>query len=87
MIPNVQSAPEILDREFLTMRAKLLEVAATLDRIRRGDGSADDDPRMQQIRTSLHMLATADGDFAEQFQMIFSIPYSETWREELGIEG
>jgi len=86
MIPTVKKAPEILDREFLPVRAKLLEVAATLDRIRRGEGSADDDPRMQQIRKSLHLLATAGGDFAEQFQMVFSIPYRENWRDELGID-
>jgi hypothetical protein len=86
MIPIVQKAPEILDREFLPLRARLLEVAATMDRVRRGEGSVDDDPRMRQIRSALHLLATADGDFAEQFQMMFSIPYSENWREELGID-
>lgn len=86
MIPTVQKAPEILDREFLPLRAKLLEVAAAMDRIRRGEGSAAADPRMRQIREALHLLATADGDFAEQFQMVFSIPYSENWRDELEID-
>jgi hypothetical protein len=85
MMPIHQGAPEILDREFLPLRAKLLEVAAAMDRIRRGEGSVDDDPRMQQIRQALQLLATADGNLAEQFQMVFSIPYDEHWRDELGI--
>jgi hypothetical protein len=85
MIPVPLNAPELLDREFLTVRAKLLEVAASLDRVQRGEGSVEDDPRMRQLRQALHILATADGNYAEQFQMAFSIPYRENWREEYGV--
>lgn len=82
MIPIPQDAQETLDQEFLTTRAKLLEVAATLDRIERGEGSVDDDLRMRQLREALGLLADGGGDYAERFQMVFSLPYSETWREE-----
>jgi hypothetical protein len=87
MIPIPLNASEILDREFLPLRAKLLEVAAAMDRIGRGEGSVQDDLRMRQIRQALQVLATADGNFAEQFQMVFSIPYNENWREEYGVGG
>jgi hypothetical protein len=75
-----------LDQEFLTVRAKLLEVAAGLDRIERGEGSARDDPRMTQLRKALNLLAKAESEFAEQFQMIFSRPYDPNWREVLNVE-
>jgi len=79
------SAGEMLDQEFPTVRAKLLEVAAALDRIARAKGSVDDDPRMTQTRQGLRLLADAKRDRAEQFQMIFSLPYNEQWREQYGI--
>ena len=85
MVPNRLDAAETLDREFLAMRAKLLEVAASLDRIARAEGAVDDDPRMKQVRAALSLLASGEGDYAERFQMAFSLPYDENWREQYGI--
>ena len=85
MIPIPSTAPEILDREFLPARAKLLEVAATLDRVDRADGDLQDDPRLAQLRQALSLLASGEGDYAERFQMLISLPYSENWREEYGV--
>jgi hypothetical protein len=82
MIPIPLNAQETFDREFLPMLAKLLEVAATLDRIERSEGEVDDDPRMKQFREALSLLAGTGGDYAERFQMVFSLPYSESWREQ-----
>lgn len=82
------SANETLEREFLLVRAKLLEVAATLDRIERGDGSVTNDPRLAQIAAALDVLKQplADkADRAEAIQMIFSLPYKDAWREEFQI--
>jgi hypothetical protein len=50
-------AVETLDREFLAMRGKLLEVAAALDRVERGQGPSAGDPRLETIREALAMLA------------------------------
>ena len=36
----------LLDREFLEIRAKVLEVAACLDRLDRAPGTVEHDPRM-----------------------------------------
>ena len=44
------SATNQLDFEFLPLRAKLLDLAATFDRLDRGSESLDDDPRMAKIR-------------------------------------
>jgi hypothetical protein len=61
-MPAVLNAPQLLARDFLEIRAKILEVAACLDRIERADGSVSDDPRLAQIRAGLEtLLADADG--------------------------
>ncbi len=74
------TAAQILDREFFTIRGKLLEVAAALDRIERGEGSAANDPRMEKIRETLAILGQGPNR-AEQLQLIFSLPYEPAWRK------
>jgi hypothetical protein len=75
------SALDVLNREFLPLRGKLIEVAAALDRVDRA-GGAPDDPRIGQIRRSLELLAQPreSPDRAEQVQRIFSLPYDPHWR-------
>jgi hypothetical protein len=78
---NTATATQILDREFLTIRCKLLEAAAALDRIERGQGTATGDPRLEKIRESLSILGKDGADRAEQLQLIFSLPYEPAWRK------
>lgn len=75
-------AKDVFKREFLSLRGKLIEVAAGLDRVARAEGSVDNDPRMEQVRRSLELLAssTPGADRAEQIQMLFSLPYDPEWR-------
>jgi len=74
------SAPEVLDREFLDVRARLLQIAASLDRLDRADGAVENDPRLQKIRQAFAILAAADADRAEQIQLLFSRPYDARWQ-------
>jgi hypothetical protein len=80
-MPHTATAAEILDREFLTIRGKLLEVAAALDRIERGTGSAAKDPRLAKLRETLTILGRDGGQRAEQLQLLFSLPYEPKWRK------
>ena len=80
MVPNATAA-QVLDREFLTIRGKLLEVAAALDRVHRGQGSAANDPRLEKIRETLAVLGREGDQRAEQLQLIFSLPYESLWRK------
>ncbi len=75
------TALDVLNREFLPMRGKLLEVAAALDRIGRAGGECGD-LRIDQLRRSLGLLAQPReaNDRAEQVQLIFSLPYDPQWR-------
>lgn len=73
-------ASEVLDREFLGVRARLIDVAAALDRLDRAEGSAAADPRLQTIRRALEVLAGDAPARAERVQMLFSLPYDEAWQ-------
>jgi hypothetical protein len=75
-------AAQALDRYFLEARSKLLDLAAILDRIGRGEGAAatDKDPRLAQIREALEILHGKSGDRAERIQQIFSLPYDAAWQ-------
>jgi len=74
---------EVFEREFLALRGRLLEVAATLDRLDRAGGPPGNDPRADQLRRSLEVLASPGprSDRAEQIQLIFSLPYDPHWRK------
>jgi hypothetical protein len=61
-----------LDREFLGVRCRLIELAASFDRIDRA-GGASDDPRIAPILESLKVLADGDANRAAKVQMAFSI--------------
>lgn len=79
------TALEVLDRLFLEIRHKILDVAADLDRIARaeGDAAVAEDPRMKQLHEALEVLLDQSGnDRAERVQMVFSLPYDPLWREE-----
>lgn len=78
-------APEVMNREWLSIRARLIEVAAALDRIDRAEGSVVADPRIAQIGDSLAVLANGGENRAEQLQMALSLPYDPEWRERYGV--
>ncbi|MCZ6792500.1 MAG: hypothetical protein O7J95_02670 [Planctomycetota bacterium] len=80
MIPVPLKASELLDKEYLELRAKILEVAATLDRLDRADGDVSGDPRSDLLRRGIAELAKREADRAERLQLIFSLAYDETWR-------
>jgi hypothetical protein len=85
MLATPMAAQAVLDREFLEVRAKLLEVAATFDRLDRGGGASAEDRRIQLIRQGLKVLLDETGDRAEQIQLIFSRPYEDDWQKQFGL--
>ena len=80
-MPHSATAAETLDKEFLTIRGKLLDVAAALDRIGRGKGNAAGDPRLEKLRESLAILGRQGTDRAEQLQLLFSLSYEPGWKK------
>jgi len=84
-MPKSIDVAELLNREFLGIRSRLIDLAAALDRIDRGQGSVASDPRIDQIRRSLALLAEPKADRAEQVQLIFSLPYQSDWEAQYGV--
>ena len=84
-MPIPKAAGELLNREFLAIRARLIDAAAMLDRIDRGEGSAEADPRLAKIRQAAEILAEAAPDRAKRILSLFSLPYEDAWRKEFGL--
>ncbi len=76
------NASDILDREFLQIRAKILELAASLDRLQRSTGNVENDPRIKTLHQGIETLLRSDGNRAEQIQLIGSHPYDAKWYEQ-----
>jgi hypothetical protein len=75
----------VIEQEFLPLRAKLLEIAAALDRLDRVGVAAANEPRVTKIRAAIQVLLDDGEDHAEQIQLVFSRAYEEDWKEKLQI--
>lgn len=84
-MPPMLSAPEVLNREFLEIRCKILELAAAFDRLERADGSVEEDPRMARLREALTTVLDQSTDRAEHVQMIFSREYDDEWQKKFKV--
>jgi hypothetical protein len=84
-MPPLLSAPEVLNREFLEIRCKILDLAAAFDRLDRADGSLTDDPRLARLHEALAIVSESTGDRAEQVQMVFSRTYDDDWQKNLKV--
>jgi len=80
-----QSAEQVLQQEYLLARAKILELAATLDRIQRAEGQVEQHPQMQLLQKGFQILTSDSRDRAEQVQLLFSRQYASDWRKTFGV--
>ncbi|MEO8494426.1 MAG: hypothetical protein ABI614_05120 [Planctomycetota bacterium] len=76
------TASQVLDREFLEIRAKVLELAASFDRLDRAAGAVAGDPRLSLVREAIDVLQSDADDRAEQVQLIFSLHYDDEWQKK-----
>jgi hypothetical protein len=77
-------ADKALEQYFFEARSKLLDIAAMLDRINRGQASGEvlaNDPRVEKIRKALEVLHDQSGGRAERIQQIFSLDYDAAWEK------
>ncbi len=66
----------VVDRYFMEHRAKLLDVAAFLDRIDRSQApeDADDDFRVEAMQRAIQLLVDEKGERAKRVLELFSDP-------------
>ena len=84
-MPVPIDAPELLNQEFLEIRARLLQVAAALDRLDRADGDVSRDKRRTDLDRAMRVLLDSNPDRAARLQMIFSLPYDREWKTTLDL--
>jgi hypothetical protein len=79
---NPLPAPRALEQYFLEARSRLLDLAAILDRVGRGEntGAAENDPRVARIDKALEILASDAANKAELIQQVFSQEYDPHWK-------
>ncbi len=80
-----RSASDVLQSEYLVARSKILELAATLDRLDRCSGSVDDHPQKKLLIEGIQILLSTTTNRAEQLQVLMSRPYDPQWRQNLGV--
>lgn len=90
MFSAQRPAATVLDESFLEVRAKLLEVAATLDRIDRAAAEASplndvDRSRRERLDAAIRLLLDDDPERAEKLQLLFSREYDPEWRNKMGL--
>ena len=66
---------QVLDLYFMEARAKLIDLAAFIDRVERGTGQ--EDFRMEAFRTALTELSKADPQKAKSVLLSLSDPTTE----------
>jgi hypothetical protein len=79
---------EVLNRDFLETRCRILEVAAALDRLDRAAGHRGDPPdrRVAQLRQAVEALQEPGPGRAETVQRIFSLDYDADWQQTFGLD-
>jgi hypothetical protein len=86
-MPQPRPAQAVLDRDFLEVRARVLALAADLDRLDRAPAlqGAPPDRRLDLIRRALEALLVPEPGRAETVQQIFSREYDPQWRSTFGL--
>ena len=82
---SLMDAKQVLDKEFLEIRSRILDVASSMDRIQRGDGDVSDDVRMNNLKEALRIALSDDPHRAEKIQLLFSREYDEHWKEHFSL--
>ncbi len=78
-----RSKQDILDRDFLDTRSRILDLAASLDRLDRAsrESAETPDPRLARLRQAIEALLIPEPGRAETIQLIFSLTYDPDWRD------
>jgi hypothetical protein len=78
---------EVLNRDFLETRSRILDIAAALDRLDRASNHPGDAPdrRLGQLRQAIEALLEPGPGRAETVQRLFSLDYDPHWQETQGM--
>ena len=80
-----RSREAVLEQEFLPLRAKILELAAGLDRLDRAGGNMPSDGRRERVVRAIQLLLKDEPNRADQVHLLFSREYDTAWRNKFGV--
>lgn len=80
-----RDAHQVLAEEFLSARSKILDLAATLDRLERANGNVDHASQMQLLIHGIETLLDGQADKARRVQLLMSRHYDPDWRKTYGL--
>ena len=80
-----RTAQQVIADEFLIARAKILELAATLDRIERSSGDVEDSIPKNLLAQGMHILCDEEVDKAKRVQLLMSRQYDPQWQHTMSI--
>jgi hypothetical protein len=82
----MRDAGQVIDQEFLQIRAKILEVAAFLDRLAAAGeiGPAHVD-KLQLLKSAVDLLQDDQANKAARVQLHFSRHFDPHWRQKLEV--
>ena len=84
-MPEQRQRDAVLEQEFLPLRAKILEIAAGLDRLDRAADVGEDGGRRERLEQAIQLLLAEEPSRAARVQLLFSRDYDESWRERFGV--
>jgi hypothetical protein len=82
---NTQTSQQVVDRYFLEHRARLIDIAAFLDRVDRAGGASD--YRIEALLKALDVLADGRANRAARALAIFSDDSTELKQSAEGAKG
>lgn len=82
----MRSSEQVVEQEYLQMRAKILEIAAFLDRVDpSAEISATTESKLEMLRLGCELLLDVEGEKAARVQLLFSRPYDAQWRQTMKV--
>jgi hypothetical protein len=80
-----RAASQVLDEEYLQIRAKILEIAAFFDRLAEADASDVDQSKLELLQGGCRLLDDGELDKTARVQLLFSRDYDSQWREKFSL--
>ena len=80
-----RTAAQIIADEFLIARAKILELAATLDRLDRADGDIENSKQLVLLSQGMQILCDSESEKAKRVQLLMSRQYEPEWIEKMAV--
>ena len=78
---------EVVDRYFMEHRAKLIDIAAFLDRVDRTEPEAQEDFRLVALLEAAKLLVDGQADRAKRVLELLSDPTMEPLKSAAGLKG